>query len=523
MNQAHNTLLSALFRWVFTLLLTQTALLVHAQTYTFTGSFAWNNASNWTPAGVPPNPLPSGAEVVINGNCFLDVPRTISPGAKLTINPGAQFLQFSALTIEGAAENKGQYTQLADLTLTGSFANQTPGGRYQQIGGVAAIAGDLVNQATMNITAGTMTIQAGGSITNDSLLNLLGALQMYHQMTNNGLISILGTFQNGDSPGDLLVNNGSFSINGTLNNAGVDYFINAGSVTGSGRIVGNFRNDAGGMLSPGETVGGLTIQGNFENQGDLNIDLGTPTFSDELIVTGTALLNGALNINLLATPSAGNTFSIVRGIFSGNFGGPPTLPDPSDWTIDDASPDYRLIYNGSALPIKLLAFQGRRVGAAIEINWRTASEQDNAFMEILRSADGVAFEPLVRIDGRGDAHIPRDYRFLDERPLSGINYYRLRQTDYDGTVALFPVIAVRYETMDLQISAGRDRLHLTLSQASRTRGEARIFDYQGRLLAQAVFPAGVTECELPAGHLPAGAYIVVLRIAQEAWTASFFK
>lgn len=72
-------------------------------TYVFTGSGNWNTASNWKGNSIPPNPLPSGSQIVVkprkNGVCNLNQLQTINPGADIFIEPGSNFEINSNLTI----------------------------------------------------------------------------------------------------------------------------------------------------------------------------------------------------------------------------------------------------------------------------------------------------------------------------------------------------------------------------------------------------------------------------------------
>lgn len=62
--------------------------------YTFTGDGNWNLATNWVNNQVPPDSLPSGAEIIINpsGTCILNVPQNISPGAGIRVIQGKKFV-----------------------------------------------------------------------------------------------------------------------------------------------------------------------------------------------------------------------------------------------------------------------------------------------------------------------------------------------------------------------------------------------------------------------------------------------
>jgi hypothetical protein len=109
------------------------------------------------------------------------------------------------------------------------------------------------------------------------------------------------------------------------------------------------------------------------------------------------------------------------------------------------------ISSENPLPITLLSFTGRAMGNDGLLQWTTASEQDNAYFELLASGPdkGVREEllPLGRVAGAGTSWAPLDYRFVDDRPdKHGTYYYQLRQVDFDGTSTLSHVIALEYGT-----------------------------------------------------------------------------
>lgn len=98
--------------------------------------------------------------------------------------------------------------------------------------------------------------------------------------------------------------------------------------------------------------------------------------------------------------------------------------------------------NPSALPVVLTTFSAVLKDDVTNLNWSTASEINNDFFAVERSADGRLFQELLRVNGNGTTQSAHNYDASDETPLPGISYYRLRQTDFNGTVAYSRVIAV---------------------------------------------------------------------------------
>jgi hypothetical protein len=103
--------------------------------------------------------------------------------------------------------------------------------------------------------------------------------------------------------------------------------------------------------------------------------------------------------------------------------------------------DFTSIGNGTPLPISLVDFNARPLFNDVELTWTTVSETNNDFFTIERAKDGVSFAPISTVDGAGNSNTQLYYKTMDEEPLEGISYYRLKQTDFDG----------RFEYSDIKV------------------------------------------------------------------------
>ena len=109
-----------------------------------------------------------------------------------------------------------------------------------------------------------------------------------------------------------------------------------------------------------------------------------------------------------------------------------------------------VLSSGSAsLPIKLVQFDAKAAGAAVEVTWTTAEEKNNDFFSIERSEDGQNFVKIEEIDGAGNSSQILRYKTMDNQPLAGISYYRLKQTDFDGKFSCSPLRAVNRGTASI--------------------------------------------------------------------------
>jgi hypothetical protein len=83
------------------------------------------------------------------------------------------------------------------------------------------------------------------------------------------------------------------------------------------------------------------------------------------------------------------------------------------------------------LPIELSDFRANRDGSSIVLTWTTLSEYNNSHFEIIRD---------YQIGEVTAQNKPSTYTFTDEHPKSGINYYRLKQVDMDGSYTYSPIV-----------------------------------------------------------------------------------
>lgn len=120
------------------------------------------------------------------------------------------------------------------------------------------------------------------------------------------------------------------------------------------------------------------------------------------------------------------------------------------------------------LPIELLYFKGRKSLEGNLLQWETASENNNDYFTIYRSTYPIEWLPIVEIDGAGNSITNNKYQFIDSRIEDDINYYVLRQTDYDGN----------YKECEI-ISIDNRKPYITPVRIVNTIGQDVSIDYNG--------------------------------------------
>ena len=104
-----------------------------------------------------------------------------------------------------------------------------------------------------------------------------------------------------------------------------------------------------------------------------------------------------------------------------------------------------IIIKASSLPVTLTGFNGKKQNAAVALSWATASEKNNSHFVVEHSSDGKIFEAIGTVKGMGESTKAINYNFTHDEPAKGMNYYRLRQVDFNGKEELSQVVAVSFE------------------------------------------------------------------------------
>lgn len=99
-------------------------------------------------------------------------------------------------------------------------------------------------------------------------------------------------------------------------------------------------------------------------------------------------------------------------------------------------------YPCGGLPIELSSFSGSSEGSRNRLKWSTSTEKNNDFFTVERSTDGSHWTDIAVTDGAGTSTSHREYEAFDNAPEQLINYYRLRQTDFDRTEKRFRIISI---------------------------------------------------------------------------------
>jgi len=136
----------------------------------------------------------------------------------------------------------------------------------------------------------------------------------------------------------------------------------------------------------------------------------------------------------------------------------------------------------SALPVNLVSFIARKLlNSSVQLEWTTASEINNSHFTVEKSFDAVDWQIVEEISGAGNSTSVNHYQTIDNNPLPGISYYRLKQTDFDGTFEYSPIQSVGEDRLayQLEISPNPTENILRINIPLNANQSIAIFDSRG--------------------------------------------
>ena len=226
-----------------------------------------------------------------------------------------------------------------------------------------------------------------------------------------------------------------------------------------------------------------------------------PTVATPLAATPTPFVctnSGVQNISGLSIPAGGNFYLRLTSDDAGGSG------SRDEIAVDN----FSFTPSAVAMPIQLTSFTATAQRNSVLVQWQTARELDNDYFTVERSLDGKTFDIIGMVQGNGTTDEANDYRFHDEAPAAGTNYYRLTQTDYDGRSETFAVRSVTTGTNgDATVFPHPVRESVTIAFPTEVSdADLQVRDPSGRLVLRQTFSGLQTELDL--GALSSGSYLL---------------
>ena len=119
-----------------------------------------------------------------------------------------------------------------------------------------------------------------------------------------------------------------------------------------------------------------------------------------------------------------------------------------DFTFDDngLGKSYTFPFQNCqiTLPAELVEFKGQKIQTSVLLNWLSVSEDNLDIYELQRSNDARQFSTIALAIPKGSTY--NEYSYRDDQPLKGMNYYRLKMKDEDGSISYSSIVAIQFNT-----------------------------------------------------------------------------
>jgi hypothetical protein len=180
----------------------------------------------------------------------------------------------------------------------------------------------------------------------------------------------------------------------------------------------------------------------------------------------------------------------------------------------------------NTLPVELISFNGTPQKSQVNLNWITMSETNNDYFTVEKSTNGIQFEDLEKIAGAGNSTSEKEYQTIDKHPVSGVNYYRLKQTDFNGEFVYSKIITVNFDNPDLTLTvypnpAINNEIRVSVIGNEGDQVNVILRDVLGKVYYNKTTTLG-TGCNHVRinrdNSMPAGIYFVVARSGNNMFT-----
>jgi hypothetical protein len=231
------------------------------------------------------------------------------------------------------------------------------------------------------------------------------------------------------------------------------------------------------------------------------------------IGTGNLKISGVAGPDNPISWTAGTAVSLATFTLSGTSTGPITAGVSTSVELGGSSKDGNCSSAQISLPLDLLSFQVSTKGKNPELSWLTASEVNVEGFNIERSAEGKFFEKVGTV--KSGVTTRGTYTFMDEVPMSGLNYYRLKMMNTDGSFTYSPVRSVTLaesKTTGLSVSPNpaKEAVFVKLNAKEAKTMTLELVDIAGKVLLteKKKVEAGFNQLSFNLSGYPAGLYFL---------------
>lgn len=177
------------------------------------------------------------------------------------------------------------------------------------------------------------------------------------------------------------------------------------------------------------------------------------------------------------------------------------------------------------LPVSMASFTATCEEGLVLLEWKTLSEQNNNQFETQYSTDMQSWNSLSTTPGAGNSNQPLEYSERHRPQRQGIMYYRLLQTDFDGTSKIYGPVSAMCETTEkplLYPNPVWDIFTVSIPESNENTWKYDVYDSRGVHCMSGNIPKGGNHT-LSTTTLSAGAYRIIIHNTTDVYTLPFIK
>ena len=177
------------------------------------------------------------------------------------------------------------------------------------------------------------------------------------------------------------------------------------------------------------------------------------------------------------------------------------------------------------LPVTLLSFTAEVEEKGIQTEWVTQSEINNDYFTLEKSKNAEDFVEVAELKGAGTQNSVSNYTYFDTDPYFGTSYYRLKQTDFDGTYTYSSVVPVTFNKEQKTKVYFTEGLVVEMNTKHEVPASVIVFDATGRKVFSNSYtvPKGMSKKKFTNQQLSQGIYFVRIQLEHQTNSYKIFK
>jgi hypothetical protein len=193
------------------------------------------------------------------------------------------------------------------------------------------------------------------------------------------------------------------------------------------------------------------------------------------------------------------------------------------WSVDNVVP---FTTTDIVLPLAWKFVKAQLVNSTSLVSWATSQEINTSMFEIEHSENGIRFVKLGEVAAAGNSSTVSNYNFTHAKPVTGFNYYRIKQIDLDGNYTYSAIVKVLNKNDVKQTIIAPNPVIDVLNIVEPITiyiSSVEVYDGKGALLIRKLVNRDEQVYSLPVSMLANGNYVLKVNYKTGSKTMSFIK